>query len=72
MQIGSLIIANDLLGFLTADDGVMATVKDKDDNYHRVRSASCAEIISPYALAYLTLKKAKERVQRGKKESSNK
>ena len=72
MQIGSIVIANDLLGFITADDGVMATVKDKDDSYHRVRSASCAEIISPYALAYLTLEKAKERVYRGKKENCNK
>lgn len=72
MQIGSLVIANDLLGFVTSDDGVMATVKDKENKYHRVRSKCCAEIISPYALAYMTLQKAKERVRRGKTESSNK
>ena len=65
-------IACDLLGFLTSSDNEMSTVKDKNGKLHKVRTEYCTEIISPYGLAYLTLKKAKERVQRGKKESSNK
>lgn len=58
MQTGSLVIARDLLGFLTSSDNEMSTIKDKNGKLHKVRTEYCAEIISPYGLAYLNIKES--------------
>lgn len=64
MHIGSLVIAADLLGFITDEVGDMYVVKDKHGVEHKVLKKCCNEISNPYALSLLVLGKLKGLVSR--------
>lgn len=57
MPIGSYIIANDLLGVLTAKTGNMVVVCDKEGKEHKIVASSCQVIANPHALALLLYNK---------------
>lgn len=54
---GTLVIANDLLGFVVNSAGDMLEIRDKEGCSHAVRADVCHEVCNPHALALLTYRK---------------
>lgn len=64
MQIGSLVIANDLLGFVVSIEENTVGVKDKEGKVRTIKSDVCHEIANPHSLSLLVLNKLKASVKR--------
>lgn len=54
---GTIVIANDLLGFVEEVDGTLVQVKDKEGILHKINKNACTEICNPAALALLYYRK---------------
>lgn len=64
MRIGSIVIANDLLGIVTDLKDDKAEVKDKKGVVRSIDKRSCVEIIGPYEISLLLLKKLMNEVNK--------
>ena len=62
MQRGTIIIANDLLGFVVNVSGDYSVVRDKNGEEHTILSKCCTEVSNPFALAALMWNKASKKV----------
>ena len=57
MLIGSIVIANDLLGIVIGQKDNMLLVVDKHDKEYTIKRSACKEINNPHALAALVYNK---------------
>lgn len=63
MFIGSIVIANELLGYLVAIDGDYCTVKDHKGVERKILTKAITEVANPYAQALLTYNKLVSRIR---------
>lgn len=61
MLIGTLAIANDLLGIVTDKKGNCLTITDKTGTPHVVQKSVVHEIANPHAISYLLLNQVAKR-----------
>ena len=54
---GTIVIANDLLGFVEEVGDTFLQVKDKEGKLHKVNRSVCTEICNPAALTLLFYRK---------------
>lgn len=57
MQVGSLVIAADLIGFVTGIDGKYTKIQGEDGRIHKVFSSQVHLIIEPYKLVLMLERK---------------
>lgn len=57
LKIGSLVIINDLIGFLTSTNDDTSIIRDMYDEEHEVKTEGIHEIVNPHALALLVYNK---------------
>lgn len=57
MEIGSLVIANDLVGFVTGDEDGYIYIQDSSDLVHKVVSNQVHLIIDPVKYLYMMERK---------------
>lgn len=57
MQIGSLVIANDLLGFKIGEDSKYTHIQDKEGNIRKVYTNQVHEVVDPIKLLYMSERK---------------
>lgn len=62
MFIGSIVIANELLGYLTKIEGNYSYITDHKNETHKVLSSCVVEVANPYAQALLTYNKLVSRI----------
>ena len=62
MRVGSIAIANDLLGVIIDMEKDLVKLKDKQGTVRSVAASSCVEIIDPYATSLLLLEKLRKEV----------
>lgn len=63
MHVGSIAIANDLIGVVTKIGPDNIVLKDKHGVERSIQSKSCVEIMNPYAESLLMMKKLTEKVR---------
>lgn len=64
MRVGSIAIANDLLGVIIDTEKDLVKLKDKQGMVRSVAASSCVEIIDPYATSLLLLEKLRKEVNK--------
>lgn len=57
MFVGSIVIANELLGYLVREEGEFSIVKDHKGVERKVLTKALTEVANPYAQALLTYNK---------------
>lgn len=63
MHVGSIAIANDLIGVVTKIGQDSIVLKDKHGVERSIQSKNCVEIMNPYAESLLVMKKLTEKVR---------
>ena len=63
MHVGSIAIANDLIGVVTKIGQDNIVLKDKHGVARSIQSKNCVEIMNPYAESLLVMKKLTEKVR---------
>lgn len=57
MFVGSIVIANELLGYLVKEEDGYSYIKDHKDRTYKVLTKCVIEVANPYAQALLTYNK---------------
>ena len=63
MRVGSIVIANDLLGYCVSLDDKYCSIKDHKGVVRKVLSKSVTEVAHPHAQALLTYNKLVSRIR---------
>ena len=63
MHVGSIAIANDLIGVVTKIGQDSIVLKDKHGVERSIQPKNCVEIMNPYAESLLVMKKLTEKVR---------
>jgi len=66
MRVGDVIIANDLIGFVTKINADTLSIKDKTGTVRDVNCSSAVELVSGHALAALLFTKLMQRASNAK------
>lgn len=64
MQVGEIVIHNDVLGVVTNMDNQKCFVKNREGKTFTFNSEDCTSVIKPAALALLTYEKLVTRIKR--------